>query len=79
LEGEDTVMEMTELHDGNIKSIGYDEMTRELHVRFENGDYLIYYEVFKIDYVGIFTSDNMSKYFEERIQTRYPFKTINNA
>ena len=71
-------MELSELNNETIKSVGYDDMTRELHVKFTNGDYLIYYEVFKLDYVGLLSSDNHSKFFEERIHPRFPFKTINS-
>ncbi|MBU9710305.1 KTSC domain-containing protein [Evansella tamaricis] len=69
-------MERTELNQGNLQSIGYDEMTRELHVHFKSGELTIYYEVPKQDYVGFLSSTNFSDFFQERVEPRFPSKTI---
>ncbi|UCZ52065.1 KTSC domain-containing protein [Bacillus shivajii] len=71
-------MEFVDLNYGNLKSVAYDEIMRELHVRFKDGDYMIYYEVFKPDYVGLLSSEDHTDFFQERIQPRYPCKMIND-
>ncbi|SDZ03194.1 KTSC domain-containing protein [Evansella caseinilytica] len=69
-------MEKTELNHGMLDSISYDDMTRELHVHFKNGDYTIFYEVSQLDYVGFLGCKNYSDYFQERIEPRFPSKKI---
>ncbi|WP_205160372.1 KTSC domain-containing protein [Litchfieldia alkalitelluris] len=67
---------MTQLNYGELNSIGYDEMTRQLHVHFKNGEYKIYYEVAKQDYVGFLSSQNYTEFFQEKIEPRFPSKEI---
>ncbi|MFA9555909.1 KTSC domain-containing protein [Evansella sp. AB-rgal1] len=69
-------MEKTEMNTGILKTIEYDEETRELHVHFQNGDYVIYYEVYKLDYVGFLSSNDYTNFFKERIEPRFPSRTI---
>ncbi|WP_096189492.1 KTSC domain-containing protein [Evansella halocellulosilytica] len=71
-------MEFVELNHGNLKSVSYDEALRELHVRFKDGDYMIYYEVYKLDYIGLLSSENYSDFFQDRIQPNYPSTMIND-
>jgi hypothetical protein len=71
-------VEKTEFKEGYFRSLGYDETQKQLHVRFEDGSYIIYYEVFKLDYVGLMSSNNMKKFFEDRIKPRFPCKKMND-
>ncbi|ADU31251.1 KTSC domain-containing protein [Evansella cellulosilytica] len=69
-------METVELNHGKLSYIEYDETNRHLHVHFKNGEYVIYYEVYKLDYVGFLSTKNYTEFFEERIEPRYPSRTI---
>ncbi|MDQ0256545.1 hypothetical protein J2S74_003965 [Evansella vedderi] len=69
-------MEKVEVNQGDLQYMEYDELSRELHVHFKNGDYVIYYEVFKLDYVGLLSSNDYNGFFKERIEPRFPSKTI---
>lgn len=71
-------MEKVEVNQGILNYLEYDEPTRELHVHFENGDYVIYYEVYKLDYVGLLSSEDQSDFFKERIEPRFPSRTISH-
>ena len=70
-------METVELNQGFLQSLAYDDTTRELHVHFKDGDYTIYYEVPKIDYLGFVASGNYTDFYTERIEPRFPSKKIN--
>ncbi|MBB5174371.1 KTSC domain-containing protein [Texcoconibacillus texcoconensis] len=69
-------METTTLNDSLIKKVSYDEQTRALHVHFQDGRYIVYYEVFKLDYVGLLSSENYGDYFKEKIEPRFPSKNM---
>ncbi|UTR15438.1 KTSC domain-containing protein [Salipaludibacillus sp. LMS25] len=69
-------MELTEFPQGYFRSIGYDEIEKQLHVRLQDERYLIFYEVDQIDYVGLMSSNNMKDFFHGRIEDRYPARTI---
>jgi len=69
-------METTDINHGNLDTISYDNITRELHVHFNDGDYVIYYEVYDLDYMGLLSSTNKSNYFKERISPRFPSKKV---
>lgn len=69
-------MEKVELNQGILKHIEYDEQSRELHIHFKDGKYIIYYEVFKLDYVGLLSSKNYTEFYEKRIAPRFPSNVI---
>ncbi|WP_416151335.1 KTSC domain-containing protein [Salipaludibacillus sp. HK11] len=71
------MMEIAELNDGFFESIGYDATARQLHVRFANGDYIIYSEVTQMDYVGLMSSKHMKSFFEDKIIPRFPTRKVN--
>ncbi|WP_096435819.1 KTSC domain-containing protein [Alteribacter populi] len=65
-------MEFTQINDGTIESVAFDEIDGQLHIRYSNGKYIIYYEVRKTDYVGLLGSGGYSTYIEEKIAPGYP-------
>lgn len=64
-------METTNFNSQDIKSTTYDEITRQLYVRFTNGDYYVYYDVMQIDYIGFLSSEDHSQYIKERLTIKY--------
>ncbi|TVP83250.1 MAG: KTSC domain-containing protein [Alkalicoccus sp.] len=70
------MIQWTQLNSGGFQKIGYDPMQKQLHVKCENEDYIIYYEVRETEYVGMFSSQDMKKYYEERIKGRFPSSTV---
>lgn len=69
-------METTQLNDTIFQSLSYDEMTRELHIRYSDGAYIIFYEVPKVDYLGFLSSSSYSDFFKEKIESRFRSKKI---
>lgn len=72
-------MESVEFKEGFFRSIGYDEIQKQLHVRFKDGSYCIFYEVTKLDYVGMLSSNDMKSFFQERIKPRFPGTQVNES
>lgn len=70
-------MEVTELKDDYFYTIGYDEITKQLHVKFISGRYVIFYEVRKLDYMGMMSSNHFKEYFDGEIEPRYPYDVVN--
>ncbi|PYZ97371.1 hypothetical protein CR205_01845 [Alteribacter lacisalsi] len=69
-------MEFTEIHEEKIKSVAYDEINKHFHVKFQDGSYIIYYEMRKEDYVAFQSSGRYSEYLEDKIKPAYPSKII---
>lgn len=70
-------METTNFNSRDIQSTTYDDITRELYVRYSNGDYVVYYEVFPMDYVGFLSTDDHSKFLKERFDFKYDKRKLN--
>jgi hypothetical protein len=49
------VIQWTQLNSAGFQKIGYDPMQKQLHVKCEDEDYIIYYEVRETEYVGMFS------------------------
>lgn len=70
-------MEVTELKDDYFYSIGFDDINKQLHVRFESGRYVIFYEVRKSEYLGMLSSNHAKQYFKEEIEPAFPHNVVN--
>ncbi|RKL67788.1 hypothetical protein CR203_10620 [Salipaludibacillus neizhouensis] len=70
-------MEVTELKDDYFNSIGYDDTNKQLHVRFQSGRYVIYYEVRKSEYLGLISNNQTKKFFQEEIEPAFPHDVVN--
>lgn len=64
-------METTKFNSQDIKSASYDETTRQLYVRFTNGDYYVYYDVMPVDYIGFLSTENHSQYIKDLLAIKY--------
>ncbi|QKS71820.1 KTSC domain-containing protein [Paenalkalicoccus suaedae] len=62
-------MEWSSLEDGAIEA-GYDEMLHQLHIK-KTGDYYIYYEVEKNDFIALLESSSPSSYLKDTIASKY--------
>ncbi|MFC4737408.1 KTSC domain-containing protein [Bacillus daqingensis] len=69
-------MEWADLNSNGFKRVGYDEELKQLHVRTEDGKYIIYYEVRESDYVGMYSSRNMREFYENNIVNRFPYTEV---
>ena len=69
-------MENVNLNSDGIKTISYDDVTRQLYVRFQNGEYYVYYEVFPLDYIGFLSTSEHRKFLEDRLDFKYDKKKL---
>jgi hypothetical protein len=73
----DIPMERKTVRSSNIKSIGYNEITRSLEVEFNNGTIYEYYKVPKEVHDLLMTSASHGKYLNQYIKKKYAFKRVN--
>lgn len=71
-------MEQTTIRDGYFDHLKFDEANKQLHVRFASGKYYLHYEVNKFDYIGLLSSDQMRRYYENTILQKYPPENMKN-
>lgn len=69
-------METIYINDGFLQSLTYDATLRKLHVHFADGNYKIFYEVPKANYLEFISSKNHTAFFHENIEDRFPSRTI---
>ncbi|WP_170203849.1 KTSC domain-containing protein [Alkalicoccus chagannorensis] len=65
-------MEWSNLHSGRFEKIGFDEELKQLHVRYQDGGYQIFYEVRETEYLGMMRSDDMEAFFDDKIKEKFP-------
>ncbi|SDN60277.1 KTSC domain-containing protein [Alkalicoccus daliensis] len=69
-------MEWTNIAAADMKEIGFDEELKQLHIRYNSGAYVIYYEVQDQQYVGLLSSDDKTAYFENEIKPKFPYRDL---
>lgn len=69
-------MEMIKVSSSNLVSIGYDESTKILIVKFHNGVYK-YLNVPKNIYLGLIDSSSKGTYFHDYIRDQFTTEKIN--
>ena len=66
--------EMMFVSSSNIESVGYDQSSMELHVRFsKSGETYVYYDVEEWVYQEFLQSDSKGKYLSVTIKPRYRY------
>lgn len=68
-------MEMIKVKSSNLNSIGYDEKTETLVIRFHNGTYN-YLGVPKQIFINLLNSSSKGKYHRDFIKDVYQFQKI---
>lgn len=69
-------MEWMSISAAGMKEIGFDDEQKQLHIRYDSGAYVIYYEVQDQQYVGLLSSDDKTAYFENNIKSKFPHRDI---
>jgi KTSC domain len=65
---------MTPVDSSNIEAIGYDEASRELHVRFRTGRRYVYSEVPQETYDRFAQADSKGSFFNREIKPNYSYR-----
>lgn len=55
-----------------ISDVGYDRLTGELSIRFNDGTFYQYKNVPLYEYTGFIAAASMGRYFNQFIRDRYP-------
>lgn len=64
-------MDMIPVASSNIDSVGYDDDTRELRIRFNDGSVYSYQGVDHADHAALMNATSIGSYFHKHIKTFY--------
>jgi hypothetical protein len=64
------------LSSGKLKSAGYDESSRTMHIEFTNGDVFEYKSVSREIYRQLMASPSPSSFFEDKIDEQFSGKRL---
>lgn len=65
--------EMIFVDSSNVEAVGYDDDTRELHVRFVSGGYYIYHEVPRQIFDDLMNAPSKGSFLNREIKGVYQF------
>lgn len=68
-------MEMQSVNSSNIRGIGYDADTHELHVKFNSGKKYVYSNVPETEYKGFINAGSHGSHFNRYIKGVYTFES----
>jgi hypothetical protein len=68
--------EMKPVSSSNVDSIGYDECTQELYVRFLNCSLYVYKNVPKIEFEGLEHAPSVGSYMNRNVRNVYACERI---
>lgn len=72
-------MKRTHVNSTSISSIGYDELTKTLEVKFiENGEIYQYLKVPQKVYHELLTADSIGAYLNQEIKGKYEYRKIDD-
>lgn len=60
----------------SVRSIGYDEATKTLEVKFIDGDVYQYFKVPQKVYLDLLTAESIGAYLNKEIKGTYSYKKI---
>ena len=69
-------VEMIDVSSSNVQSIGYDEATQTLYVRFLNNALYIYKGVPSFEFDGLRDAPSVGSYLHRNIKNAYPYERI---
>ena len=69
-------VEMIEVSSSNIASIGYDESSSTLYIRFSNNTLYIYKGVPIVEFEGLKNATSLGSYLHRNIKNLYPYERI---
>jgi len=68
--------EMKPVTSSNVDSIGYDEGTQEVYIRFLNRSLYIYKNVPKIEFEGLKNAPSIGSYIHRNLKNVYAYQRI---
>lgn len=68
--------EMVPVSSSNVESVGYDEETQILYVRFLSGSLYMYKNVNKPEYEALLSAPSIGSYLHRNIKNVYPYERI---
>lgn len=68
--------EMTDVSSSNVESVGYDEATQTVYVRFLNGSLYIYKGVPIMEYESLKNAPSVGSYLHRNYKNVYPYERI---
>ena len=69
-------VEMIVVSSSNVASIGYDDASQILYVRFLNGSLYIYKGVPIVEFQGLLNASSVGRYLHNNIKYQYPYERI---
>lgn len=69
-------VEMFLVSSSNVESIGYDEATQTLYIRFLNGSLYMYKGVPSFEFEGLRCASSIGAYLHRNIKNLYPYERI---
>jgi KTSC domain-containing protein len=71
-------LQMSPVSGGNIKSIGYDPATKQLHIEFAGGTY-VFDDVPGPLHEGLMKSSSKGSFFHGNVKGRFPHRKVAQA
>ena len=68
--------EMKSVASSNVGSIGYNEDTQELYVRFLNNSLYVYKNVPKIEFEGLENAPSIGSYIHRNLRNVYAYERV---
>ncbi len=68
--------EMKPVASSNVESIGYNESTQELYVRFLNNSLYVYKNVPKIEFAGLENAPSIGSYIHRNLKNVYACERV---
>lgn len=63
--------DMQMVDSSNVEAVGYDDATRELHVRFTTGRTYVYLDVDEFHFQELLAADSKGSYLNREIKPRF--------
>lgn len=71
-----SIPEMIPVSSSNVESVGYEETTETVYVRFLNGSLYIYKGVSKFEYENLRDAPSVGSYLHRNFKNVYPYEKI---
>lgn len=71
-----SIPEMIPVSSSNIDSLGYDEQSQQLYVRFLNGSIYVYKGVPLFEYQNLMQASSYGSYLNRNLKNVYPYERI---
>ncbi len=67
---------MIPVESSNIRAIGHDPRSNELHIHFKNGTQYVHPDVHRVLYQNMLQSPSKGKYYADRIKGIFPHRKL---